>query len=607
MIKSNELFGVNERINDVLKITNNYNYEDLVRAIFCINICIKNRSALSSQMTLNLSLLEYKKCGNLRINNYSEFKDFFSKIENILQITHFDDYIIEDFGEVRFKYRDKYYKVIIGTGHNLVYGQLFCLESLAKIIEKGNELEEIFKYNSNIIEYFEKFNKSDEKREIRFEIPSEILFNKVQEFFNTELKKINLDKIKKEKSIKEKCDRVIDAKGCFVMPGFIDMHVHLRDPGFEQKETIETGARAAVHGGFTTILAMPITKPVVDNPDVVNYVHNKAKTVGAANVLQVGAVTKGQQGKELSDIEGMVKAGIPAISEDGKSVMNAQLYREAMELAAKYNIAVLAHCEDINLVNGGVMNADVNARELGLGGITNSVEDIIIARDIMLSRDTGARLHLCHCSTKDSVSMVKHAKMEGIHVTAEVCPHHFTLTSDDIRKIEPTVDTEKKVAIEADADTNYKMNPPLRTKEDVQALKEGLRDDVMDVIATDHAPHTFEDKNTSMKSAPFGIVGLETAACLTYTELVLGGYLTPMQMAEKMSYNPAKIIGIDKGDIEPGKVADIVIFDPDETYVIDKNTFFSKGRNTPFDGRKVTGKVRMTLVNGQVVYEDKEK
>ena len=195
MIKSNELFGVNERINDVLKITNNYNYEDLVRAIFCINICIKNRSALSSQMTLNLSLLEYKKCGNLRINNYSEFKDFFSKIENILQITHFDDYIIEDFGEVRFKYRDKYYKVIIGTGHNLVYGQLFCLESLAKIIEKGNELEEIFKYNSNIIEYFEKFNKSDEKREIRFEIPSEILFNKVQEFFNTELKKINLDKL----------------------------------------------------------------------------------------------------------------------------------------------------------------------------------------------------------------------------------------------------------------------------------------------------------------------------------------------------------------------------------------------------------------------------
>lgn len=409
------------------------------------------------------------------------------------------------------------------------------------------------------------------------------------------------------KNIKTKSDREIDAKGCFVMPGFIDMHVHLRDPGFEKKETVETGCRAAAHGGFTTILAMPNTKPVVDNPDVVNYVHNKAKMVGAVNVLQVGAVTKGQKGKELSDIEGMIKAGIPAISEDGKSVMNAQLYREAMELAAKYDIAVLAHCEDINLVNGGVMNADDNAKELGLKGITNSVEDIIIARDIMLSRDTGAKLHLCHCSTRDSVIMVRYAKMANVRVTAEVCPHHFTLTSDDITKIESKMDAEKKLAIDADADTNFKMNPPLRTKEDVQALKEGLRDGVMDVISTDHAPHTFADKNTSMKKAPFGIVGLETAASLTYTELVEQGYLTPMQMAEKMSYNPARIIGLDKGDIAPGKVADIVIFDPKKKYTIDKNTFASKGKNTPFDGRKVTGKVRATIVGGDVVYEDTGK
>ena len=407
-----------------------------------------------------------------------------------------------------------------------------------------------------------------------------------------------------EKNINEKTDRKVNAKGCFVMPGFIDMHVHLRDPGFEQKETIETGSRAAAHGGFTTILAMPNTKPVVDNPDVVNYVHNKAKTVGIVNVLQVGAVTKGQKGEELSDIEGMVKAGIPAISEDGKSVMNAELYREAMKKAAKLGIAVLAHCEDINLVNGGVMNEDAHAKELGLRGITNSVEDIIIARDILLSRDTGATLHLCHCSTKDSVLMVEHAKMEHIHVSAEVCPHHFTLTSDDIHKIEPSMDPERKVAVEADADTNFKMNPPLRTKEDVQALKEGLRDNIMDVIATDHAPHTFEEKNTLMKKAPFGIVGLETAACLTYSELVLGGYLTPMQMAEKMSYNPAKIIGLDKGNIAPGKTADIVIFDPAVTYKIDKNKFASKGKNTPFDGREVTGKVRMTIVDGHVVYEE---
>ena len=315
-------------------------------------------------------------------------------------------------------------------------------------------------------------------------------------------------------------------------------------------------------------------------------------------------MTKGQQGKELADIRGMYEAGIPAISEDGKSVMNSELYREAMEIAAELGIPVLAHCEDINLVNGGVINADIHAKELGLKGITNSVEDIIVARDIMLSGDTGAKLHLCHCSTKDSVKMVRYAKMEHMKVTAEVCPHHFTLTSDDIHKIEPSIHQEKKVAIEADADTNYKMNPPLRSKEDVQALKEGLRDNVMDVISTDHAPHTFEEKNTSMRKAPFGIVGLETAACLTYTELVLQGYLTPMQMAEKMSYNPAQVIGLDKGDIQPGKVADIVIFDPEETYVIDKNQFASKGRNTPFDGRKVTGKVKMTIVGGRISYEE---
>lgn len=408
-----------------------------------------------------------------------------------------------------------------------------------------------------------------------------------------------------EKGIKEKCDREVDAKGCYVMPGFIDMHVHLRDPGFEQKETIETGCRAAAHGGFTTIVAMPNTKPVVDNPDVVNYVYNKARTVGVVNVLQVGAVTKSQRGEELSDIDGMVKAGIPAISEDGKSVMNAEVYKEAMVKAAAYDIAVLAHCEDINLVNGGVMNQDANAEELGLKGITNSVEDIIIARDIMLSHDTGARLHLCHCSTKNSVRMVQNAKAGGENITAEVCPHHFILTSDDIHKIKPAVDLEKKVAIDADADTNYKMNPPLRRMEDVEALKEGLRDNIMDVIATDHAPHTFEDKNTSMKKAPFGIVGLETAAALTYTELVETGYLTPMQMAEKLSYNPSKIIKVDKGDIQPGKAADIVIFDPKKKYTIDKNAFVSKGKNTPFDGRKVTGKVRMTIVGGHVVYEDK--
>lgn len=406
------------------------------------------------------------------------------------------------------------------------------------------------------------------------------------------------------KNLKSKADRVIDAAGCYVMPGFIDMHVHFRDPGFEEKETVITGMHAAAHGGYTTVLTMPNTKPVVDNPDVVNYVHNKARSEKGIHVLQVGAVTKGQMGEELADIEGMVKAGSPAISEDGKSVMNAQVYLEAMKIAARLNIPVLAHCEDRNLVNGGVMNADRKSKELGMPGITNAVEDIIIARDIMLARDAGCKLHLCHCSTKDSVTMVKHAKMEGIRVSAEVCPHHFTLTSDDIKEYVPEVESGIMISQEMDADTNYKMNPPLRTKEDVEALKEGLRDGVMDVISTDHAPHTFADKNTSMKNAPFGIVGLETAACLTYSELVLGGYLTPMQMAEKMSYNAAKILEMDKGDIQPGKDADIVIFDPKAEYTIDKNKFFSKGKNTPFHGRKVTGKVRYTICDGNIVFEE---
>ena len=399
-----------------------------------------------------------------------------------------------------------------------------------------------------------------------------------------------IKKIGKELPEKE-AERVINADGCYVMPGFIDMHVHFRDPGFEQKEDIYTGMQAAAHGGYTTVLTMPNTKPVADNPDIINYVHNKAKSGNCIHVLQVGAVTKGQQGKELADIEGMVKAGSPAISEDGKSVMDAALYRDGMLEAARLGIPVLAHCEDIHMVRGGVMNADAKAKELGLPGITNSVEDVIVARDIILAKDTGAQLHLCHCSTKDSVLMVKVAKEEGVRVSAEVCPHHFTLSTDDMKE----------------ADTNYKMNPPLRTKEDVKALREGLRDGIMEVISTDHAPHTFEDKNRSMQEAPFGIVGLETAACLTHNELVLGGYLTPMQMAACMSYHPAQIVGIDKGDIQPGKAADVVIFDPEENYRIDKNTFASKGRNTPFDGKEVTGRVKCTICDGEVVFNELNK
>ena len=344
------------------------------------------------------------------------------------------------------------------------------------------------------------------------------------------------------KEIEDNADRRIDAEGCFVMPGFIDLHVHFRDPGLEQKEDGFTGMKAAARGGYTSVLCMPNTKPVADHPDVIEYVHNKAKSVKGIHVYQVGAVTKGQQGKELAAIEDMVKAGCPAISEDGKSVMDSNIYREAMKLAAKLDIPVLAHCEDINLVNGGVMNLDSKSSELGMPGISNAVEDIIVARDILLSKETGAQLHLCHCSTKDSVEMIRKAKEEGLMVSGEVCPHHFTLTSEDITEYIPVMKEGILEPKDTDVDTNYKMNPPLRTKEDVEALKEGLKSGIMEVISTEHAPNTFDNKNTYMKKAPFGIVGLETAACLTYSELVLGGYLTPMQMAERMSYNPANIM-----------------------------------------------------------------
>lgn len=399
------------------------------------------------------------------------------------------------------------------------------------------------------------------------------------------------DKIEKVgKNLKEEADTVVDAGGCFVMPGLIDLHVHLRDPGLTHKETVESGARAAAHGGFTTILAMPNTKPVTDDRLNVRYVHNKAKMNAPIHVLQVGAVTKGQQGQELADIEGMAAEGSPAISEDGKSVMNAGLYRQAMKIAKKCGIPVLAHCEDINMVEGGVVNADANMEALGLRGITNAVEDVIVARDILLAKETGVKLHLCHCSTKDSVWMVRMAKEEGVDVTAEVCPHHFTLSTEDI----------------PGKDTNYKMNPPLRTKQDVEALRQGLKEDIMDVIATDHAPHAEQEKRQSMDKAPFGIVGLETAVALTVTELVDKGILTPMQMAEKMSYNPAKVIGLDKGSLAEGKEADVVIIDPEETYVIDASAFESKGRNTPFHGRQVKGKVKMTICGGKIVYREEQ-
>lgn len=382
-------------------------------------------------------------------------------------------------------------------------------------------------------------------------------------------------------------DQVIDASGKYVMPGFIDLHVHFREPGFEYKETIKTGAMSSAKGGYTSVCPMPNTNPAIDSKEMVEWVKEKERTDSVVHILPVGAVTKGQAGVEVTDMKGMKEAGAVAVSEDGKSVMDILVYVEGMKEAAKNNLVVMAHCEDKQLVRGGVMNAGKRAEELGLKGITNSVEDVITARDIFLANETGAQLHLCHCSTKDSVSLVKLAKDAGYKVSGEVCPHHFTLADEDI----PC------------DDANYKMNPPLRSRRDVQALKEGLRDGIMDVISTDHAPHSAEEKAKSMAQAPFGIVGEETAFALTVTELVEQGYLTKMQLVEKMSYNPAKILGIEKGRLEPGKAADIVIADFDETYTIDTSTFVSKGKNTPFNGKQVKGRVYQTLVDGKIVYD----
>lgn len=379
---------------------------------------------------------------------------------------------------------------------------------------------------------------------------------------------------------------VMDAAGCYVMPGLIDLHVHLRDPGLEYKEDIATGSRAAARGGFTTICCMANTKPVVDCAEVVSYIVNKASAVSPVHIVPVGAVTVGMEGKELTDMAAMKAAGVGAISEDGKTVMDRDVCRAGMELARDLGLVTMAHCEHKGMLAGGVMNDGAVSRRLGLPGFCNGAEDVIAARDILLAEETGARLHLCHCSTVGSADLLRAAKKISLPVTGEVCPHHFTLTDE---------------AVDG-TDANFKMAPPLRTAADVAAMKAALADGTLDCISTDHAPHAADEKEKGMKDAPCGIVGLETAVALTVSELVRPGVLTPLQMAEKMSYNPARVLGCDKGTLAVGAAADVTVIDPEAEYTIDKESFASKSKNTPFHGRRVHGRVVTTIVDGKIVY-----
>jgi dihydroorotase len=378
----------------------------------------------------------------------------------------------------------------------------------------------------------------------------------------------------------------VPAKGRLVVPGFIDLHVHFREPGFEYKETIASGAASAVAGGFTTVCCMPNTNPVNDNQAITEFMLERARAAGLANVLPIGAITKGSEGKELAEIGDLRRAGCVAISDDGKPVMNSLVMRRAMEYALAFDIPVVDHCEDLHLAEGGCMNEGLISTELGLPGIPAAAEDVMVARNVSLAELTGARLHLAHISTAGSVRMVREAKARGIKVTAEACPHHFTLTEEVVRGF----------------NTLAKMNPPLRTWQDVHAIKEGLRDGTIDVIATDHAPHATQEKQQGFTEAPFGIVGLETALSLTLA-LVEEGVLSLESVIEKLSAAPARAFGLAKGTLAVGADADVVIIDPQAQWDVDPVKFRSKSRNTPFAGWKLKGLVMMTFVAGRLVFE----
>jgi dihydroorotase len=383
---------------------------------------------------------------------------------------------------------------------------------------------------------------------------------------------------------------VVEAGNLIACPGFVDLHCHLRDPGFEEKETIESGTLAAAKGGFTTVCCMPNTEPAIDNQSVVNYVKDRAAKTGTIRVLPIGCITKGRKGETLSEMGELTEAGVIGFSDDGNPVMNSRLMRQALDYSRAFGLPIMEHCEDKVLVEGGQMNEGIISTRLGLPGMPAAAEDSMVARNIALAELTGARLHLCHLSTAGSVELVRAAKKKGLRVTAEVTPHHLTLTEEKVMGY----------------DSNAKVNPPLRTQKDIEALIEGLKDNTIDAIATDHAPHTEVEKQSEFAYAPFGISILETALGMLMS-LVQSNKLDIDALISKMTCEPAAIIG-EKfgklGTLEVGSPADITLFDPDLEWVVDTNKFASRGKNTPLGGITLKGKVKMTFFQGKVVYKD---
>ncbi len=378
----------------------------------------------------------------------------------------------------------------------------------------------------------------------------------------------------------------LDVSGLVVAPGFVDLHVHLREPGGEHKETIRSGARAAAAGGFTTVWTMPNTDPPIDDPAAVGYVRAAGERAGGAKVSPIGAATTGLAGRQMTEVGELVMAGAVAVSDDGNPIWDSGIMRRLLEYTQTFGIPVLQHAEDPALAGGGVMNEGVVATRLGLRGVPNAAEASMVARDVLLAERTGGHLHVCHVSTREAVDQIRLAKQKGVRVTAEVTPHHLALTEEEV----------------VGYNTQAKVNPPLRTREDVEALREALADGTIDVVATDHAPHHYQEKEREFDDAPFGINGLETALGLLVAELVVPGLLDLPQLIDRMACRPARVMGLPVGTLRGGRPADIVVFDPRERWTVDPSAFQSLSRNTPLAGRELVGKVRCTLVDGLIRY-----